>query len=185
MLKTKPFHFKNSAKTMRGKKLDSEKITLREYESNDAKTIVTWLKDEYAFRQWCADRYGNFPITADDMNVLYEKGGVMPFTFFCGNEIAGHFIIRYPSENRDEVRLGFVIVDDKKRGQGFGKKMIQLVLKYAAENLRAKKVSLGVFENNPGALKCYKSCGFKEVSESAYTCFGERWKSIEMEISLE
>lgn len=63
--------------------------------------------------------------------------------------------------------------------------MIQLALKYASENLHAKKVSLGVFENNLGALKCYKSCGFKEVTESAYSCLGERWKSIEMEICLE
>lgn len=63
--------------------------------------------------------------------------------------------------------------------------MIQLALKYASENLHAKKVSLGVFEKNPGALKCYNSCGFNELSQSSCTCLGERWKSIEMEISLE
>ena len=176
---------KHSKKIKEGKKLDLEKITLREYKSNDAKTVVSWLKDEYAFRQWCADRYENFPITADDMNALYSNGDVLPFAFCIGNEVAGHFIIRYPNENRDEVRLGFVIVDDKKRGHGLGKKMIQFALKYAAENLHAKIVSLGVFENNPGALKCYKSCGFREVSQSTYTCLGEHWKSIEMEISLE
>ena len=176
---------KHLKKIKEGKKLDLEKITLREYKSNDAKTVVSWLKDEYAFRQWCADRYENFPITADDMNALYSNGDVLPFAFCIGNEVAGHFIIRYTNENCAEVRLGFVIVDDKKRGHGLGKKMIQFALKYAAENLHAKKVSLGVFENNPGALKCYKSCGFREVSQSTYTCLGEHWKSIEMEISLE
>lgn len=71
--------------------MDLEKITLREYKSNDAKTVVSWLKDEYAFRQWCADRYENFPITANDINALYSNGSVMPFTFCFGNEVVGAF----------------------------------------------------------------------------------------------
>ena len=36
--------------------------------------------------------------------------------------MAGYFIIRYPDiTDRHTVRLGFVIVDDSRRGQGIGK----------------------------------------------------------------
>ncbi|MGN9075701.1 GNAT family N-acetyltransferase [Lachnospiraceae bacterium HCP1S3_B8] len=41
-----------------------------------------------------------------------------------------------------------VIVDSEKRGQGYGKNMLKLGLKYAKEIFGANKVSLGVFEKN-------------------------------------
>ncbi len=40
--------------------------------------------------------------------------------------------MRRPNEFYEELRFGFVIVDSKKRGQGYGKKnMLKLGLKYA------------------------------------------------------
>ena len=41
--------------------------------------------------------------------------------------------------------------------------MLQLGLKYANEIYGAKKVTLGVFENNTAAYHCYKAVGFKDV----------------------
>jgi len=43
-------------------------LRLREYVESDATTILSWIKDEYAFRQWSADRYTEYPISAEDMN---------------------------------------------------------------------------------------------------------------------
>ncbi|MGN9020243.1 GNAT family N-acetyltransferase [Lachnospiraceae bacterium HCP1S3_C3] len=40
------------------------------------------------------------------------------------------------------------MVDSEKRGQGYGKNMLKLGLKYAKEIFGANKVSLGVFEKN-------------------------------------
>ena len=48
-------------------------LQLRPYEASDAEKIVGWLKDEVSFRQWCADRYEKYPITAEDMNEYYER----------------------------------------------------------------------------------------------------------------
>ena len=59
--------------------------------------------------------------------------------------------MRRPNEFYEELRFGFVIVDSKKRGQGYGKNMLKLGLKYAKEIFGANKVSLGVFENNESA----------------------------------
>ena len=38
-------------------------IRLRPYKDCDAQKITAWIKDEYSFRQWSADRYDKFPIT--------------------------------------------------------------------------------------------------------------------------
>ena len=46
-------------------------MRLRPYKPCDAEIIVSWCKDEAAFRRWTSDRYDKFPITAEDMNKKY------------------------------------------------------------------------------------------------------------------
>lgn len=92
--------------------------------------------------------------------------------------------MRNPGESPDELRFGFVIVDSKKRGKGYGKAMLQLGLQYAYEVYGARKVSLGVFENNETAYHCYESVGFKDVvldEVETYHVLGEAWKCRELE----
>ena len=93
--------------------------------------------------------------------------------------------MRFTDEQKQILRFGFVIVDDTKRGKGYGKKMLELALKFAFEILKAEKVTLGVFENNPSAYYCYKAAGFQEITmeEDEYSAIlGEKWKCIEMEV---
>lgn len=93
--------------------------------------------------------------------------------------------MRFPKNNYNEIRLGFVIVDNEERGKGYGKEMLSLATKYAFEFVKVSKISLGVFENNTIAIKCYRSCGFKEVKSEnteSYKCMGEIWNCIEMEL---
>lgn len=62
--------------------------------------------------------------------------------------------MRYVDEDFKTLRFGFVIVDDKLRGKGFGKEMLQLAIKYAFELLKVERITLGVFANNQNALYC-------------------------------
>ena len=167
-------------------------LGLRPYKSCDAKTIVTWCKDEVLFRKWTSDRYDTFPITEDDMNKKYidcngdcpEPDNFYPMTAFDESGIVGHLIMRFTDEEKKTLRFGFVIVDDSKRGKGYGKEMIRLSLKYAFDILKADQVTIGVFENNPSAYNCYKAAGFKDVpldEPEYYSVFGEKWKCLELE----
>lgn len=163
-------------------------MELRKYKIGDAKIIVKWLKSEYAFCQWSADRYENYPITSEDMNNYYSQYNddeLYKLTAVCKDEIVGHLTIRFIDDARKIARLGFVIVDDTKRGNGYGKQLVSLALKYAFDELKADKVTLGVFENNTPAVHCYLSCGFKMVKKEiveSYQCMGEIWNCIEMEV---
>ncbi|MDE5671423.1 MAG: GNAT family N-acetyltransferase [Eubacterium sp.] len=163
-------------------------MELRRYKAGDAQIIVKWLKNEYAFRQWSADRYENYPITADDMNNYYAKysnDALYKLTTVDKDEIIGHLTIRFIDDAKKIARLGFVIVDDTKRGKGYGKQLVSSALKYAFEELKADKVTLGVFENNTPAIHCYLSCGFNSVEKEtieSYPCMGETWNCIEMEV---
>lgn len=164
-------------------------LTLRPYLPSDAATITSWLKSEYLMRQWCADRYERYPVTPEDMNAyhaMYIDGQrSRALTLTDGDDIVGYITLRIPADDSTEQRLGFVIVDDSKRGCGLGKALVSMAVKYAFETLEATKVSLGVFENNPSAIHCYESAGFRRVSlpeTENYECLGETWNCIEMEL---
>lgn len=157
-------------------------LRLRPYNNKDASTILSWTKDEESFYKWTAGILGDYPITEEQFNAV---NNLMAFTAIEDNEVVGFFTMRMPSESFDELRFGFVIVDNEKRGKGYGKKMLSLGLKYAKEIFGAQKVSLGVFENNESAYYCYKSVGFKDITLDEiekYNVLGEEWKCLELEI---
>jgi len=163
-------------------------ISIRPYQSSDAALITSWLKSEYLMRQWCADRYERYPVTPEEMNTYHERNidgqRSLALTMTDSDDIVGYITLRIPADDPTEQRLGFVIVDDSKRGRGLGKALVSMAIKYAFETLGAMKVSLGVFENNPSAIHCYESAGFHRVSLSeteSYECLGETWNCIEME----
>ena len=163
-------------------------LTLRPYQPSDAAVITSWLKSEYLMRQWCADRYERYPITPQNMNRYHERyidgQRSRALTMVDGSDIVGYITLRIPAKDPAEQRLGFVIVDDSKRGRGLGKALVSMAVKYAFETLGASKMSLGVFENNSSAIHCYKSAGFHRVSRpetESYKCLGETWNCIEME----
>jgi len=179
-------------KQLRKKSADGMK--LRPYKPQDAATIISWIKDERALRLWSSDRYGAYPVTADDMNYKYmecngdceEPDNFYPLTAVCEEGIVGHLILRYTDDTQKVLRIGFVIVDDSKRGCGYGKRMIQMAIRYAFDMLQAEKVTLGVFENNPSAYYCYKAAGFEEIEmEEKIICeiLGEQWNCIELEVN--
>lgn len=138
--------------------------------------------------QWCADRYERYPVTPEDMNLYHEQyidgQQVRALTMINDNDIVGYVTLRTSAEDSTIQRLGFVIVDDSRRGIGLGKLLVSMAVEYAFKALGATKVSLGVFENNPSAIYCYEAVGFVRVHKSekeCYQCLGEIWNCIEME----
>ena len=168
-------------------------LRLRPYKPCDANTILGWIKDEDAFRKWSTDRYPHYPITADDMNHKYmdcngdcaEPDNFYPMTAFDDSGIVGHLIMRFTDAEKSTLRFGFVIVDDSKRGMGYGKQMLELALGFAFDILKVQKVTLGVLENNPGAYYCYQAAGFRDVPTEKpeyYHLMGQKVKCLELEI---
>jgi RimJ/RimL family protein N-acetyltransferase len=112
----------------------------------------------------------------------YEGGNMYPLTAVIDDIIVGHILLRFPSEDKSLIRFGFVIVDDSKRGKGYGKQMLRLAIDYAQQELGAKRITLGVFSTNTSAYECYKSVGFRITGEDSHAIDGEEWKGLEMEL---
>ena len=160
-------------------------MTLRPFNINDVPTILSWCKDKHAFRLWSADRYKEFPAQPEEMLEQYKGDNMYPLTAVADDEIVGHLLLRYPMEDRTVVRFGFVIVDNSKRGMGYGKQMLRLAINYAQRELGAQKITLGVFCDNHSAVECYKSFGFRITGTDSNPIDGEEWKGFEMELELE
>jgi RimJ/RimL family protein N-acetyltransferase len=164
-------------------------LRLRPYKKCDAKHIVMWCKDEETFLKWGGNHFGSFPMNnkyLNDNGDCIEEDNFYPMTAFDESGVVGHFIMRYLNGDCDILRFGWVIVDNSKRGMGYGKKMLSLGLKYAFDILKVSKVTIGVFENNVSAYWCYKNVGFNEavMNQDEYDMInGEKWKIIELEIT--
>ncbi len=159
----------------------------RLFEIQDAKRVLSWISSEKEFRQWSADRYGEYPIEPGEMVLNYmhsiSSDGMFPLTFLEKGSVVGHLTLRYPSDDMELVRLGFIIVNKRKRGKGYGTKMIYEAMKFAVKYMDAKKFDLVVFTNNENAYKCYERIGFKpkKLLKNKYDFHGEKWDMQIME----
>ena len=170
---------------------DAPVLRIRPYKSCDSKKIASWLTDEKVFYEWGGERFGSYPINAEIINKKYteqngdceEEDNFYPMTAYDETGVVGHFIMRYTDKDNRRLRFGWVIVDKERRGRGYGKRMLELGLKYAFEILKARVVTIGVYEHNIPAYKCYKSLGFNEVPQDEYSTMnvlGETGRVIEL-----
>lgn len=162
-------------------------LRLRPYKPCDAKTIEKWILDRDVFMKWGGERFGEFPVSAQVINEKYtlyngdcaEEDNFYPWIALDDeNHVVGHFIMRYLNGNNRLLRFGWVIVDDARRGKGYGTEMLQTGLKYAFDILGAAQVTIGVYENNEPAHKCYQKAGFADRE----TVSAKPWNIIEMAV---
>ena len=162
-------------------------LRLRPYKSCDSIKIAQWITDEDVFRKWGGDHFGEYPLSAEtiDRKYLMENGDCAePDNFYPwvalddGNGVIGHFIMRYLHGDNRALRFGWVIVDNTIRGIGYGTEMLRTGLKYAFEILDADMVTIGVFESNEQAHRCYQKVGFTDRE----TVGNKPWNIIEMEM---
>ncbi len=161
-------------------------MIFRTYKEDDAKEILSWISNEREFRLWSSNIYKEYPALPSDINMNYlkckESSNFYPFTLEDEGKIIGHIILRNPGDNKEIIRLGFIIVDNTIRGKGYGKLLIKEAIKYSKDKLGAKEINLGVFTNNENALQCYKSVGFKliRIEKNVYKFYDEYWDCAEM-----
>lgn len=160
-------------------------LRLRPFRAPDAKTIITWTGEPEEFYWWSAGIMGDFPVT--EQRLLEATSGrerntrYFPLTAFDESGPVGFFTVRTPGEDDRKVSLGYVIIDPRRRGMGYGKRMLELGLKFIFDVYGADEVSLDVFENNTRAYGCYKSLGFEETGkQEPCSIGGYTWNYIEL-----
>ena len=153
-------------------------IRLRPFMDSDAEEIISWCGDEDTFYKWTFGVIGEHPITREKFD---KTGAFMRFTAFDETGSVGFYTARNPGGDPDHLRFGFGIVRPDRRCQGVGKAMLQAGLDFAFRIYGAKKVSLGVYEENRIGYNCYSAIGFKETGvKETYLINGEEYCALEM-----
>ncbi len=161
-------------------------MRIRLFETQDAKRVLNWITSEKEFQLWSAGDFGRYPIRPEKLitDYMFRISGesFLPLMFGEKGKPVGHLVLRRPTDDEELIRLCFIIVNKKKRGMGYGARMITSAMSFANKELGATKFNLGVFTNNEGALNLYKKLGFepKELRKGAYDFHGEKWDWQEM-----
>ena len=80
------------------------------------------------------------------------------------------------------ARIGRILVDPSRRGEGLGRVLVSGLVAAAKENFPgATAVTLGVYEQNEAARRLYTSLGFVEQPERTTTqVAGQVWSAVLM-----
>lgn len=157
-------------------------ITLQPFTIHDAPQLISKIKDERMLLQFAGPVYC-FPLTEEQLetDLSDEKRTLFKITDQTGNTI-GHAQI-YLKEKT--FLLGRILIwDENNRGKGYGKKVMQQLLKYGFSHFDKEIAELNVYDWNTGAIECYRKVGFAfdpDVKSEA-KIDQETWVSLNMKI---
>ena len=141
-----------------------ERIILREIEEDDLNSIVKWRNDPDILR-WL---FSYSPLNKTKQRKWYEK--------YLDDDTQQTFIIEVKEEKTPIGTVGLTNIDYKNqrgeltiiigeknyRGKGLGDECLNLLVKFAFNEMNLRKIKTLVFSDNEKAIKLYKKCGFVE-----------------------
>lgn len=115
------------------------------------------------------------PLTAAKVGEWLKRGG-HAFSFLraeVGGQRAEEHLVGYaelnPMRNTpDHLWIGHVVVRPDMRGKGVGRTLLRALVNEAFGSLGATRLSLVVFPDNIGALRCYAAVGLRMVGEECH-----------------
>ncbi|WP_079528755.1 GNAT family N-acetyltransferase [Halobacillus hunanensis] len=143
-------------------------IELRYFSEKDFPQLINWITSPEFLLQWGGPMF-HYPLNHEqlkdymtDSNSDHASQFIFSAVDTQTDATIGHIALRNIDRTNRSARIGKVIVGDEVRGKGFGEMMIKETLKVAFNQLKLHKVSLGVFDFNHSAIRCYEKAGFKK-----------------------
>ncbi|HMK04701.1 MAG TPA: GNAT family protein [Ferruginibacter sp.] len=143
-------------------------IRLEKFERTDFQQLIDWIKDEELLISWSGSLF-SFPLTEKSLDWYIRDTNVAntsdAFVYKAidteTGKVVGHISLGGISWKNRSGRVTRVLVGDTtERNKGYGQEMTTAVLKIGFDELGLHRISLGVYDNNAGAIHCYKKCGF-------------------------
>lgn len=166
-------------------------VRLRPFKKQDIEKILPWLTDERIMAMWSSGVFA-YPLTEEQLLARMEEAEKSDREWIMAalneeGQLIGHLYMRNADYENNSLHLGMIVVDHTRRGQGLGVQMLQKAVEYAFLVLGMQRVTLGVFDCNPGAHACYRKAGFRDdyIEENAYVYHGEVWNRQHMVIERE
>lgn len=170
-------------------------IKLGLLEKEELIKIIEWNENKSSddLLQWAGPMY-SYPLTLEQLDnyflseVKKDNSNIFVYKIIEDdtNEIIGTVELR---ETDKDKRIGrvcrFLIGKEGNRGRGIGTKVLKEVLRIGFEDIKFEKITLGVFDFNDNAIRCYENAGFTKegFKENARKSSNGYWSLCEMAIS--
>jgi RimJ/RimL family protein N-acetyltransferase len=174
----------------------SEMIKLDLIEKEDLHKIIEWNvnKSSDDLLQWAGPKF-NYPLTLDQIENYFlnevKNGELNIFIYkillIDTGEMIGTIELRETDKDNKIGRIcRFLIGEEKYRGKNIGATVLNKVLEIGFQSMRFEKITLGVFDFNNGAIRCYEKAGFVKENfiENRSKSSTGYWNLYEMGISI-
>jgi ribosomal-protein-alanine N-acetyltransferase len=139
-------------------------LLLRPTEASDYPRIGSWIPDAAACARWAGPDLP-FPFDPADLPELLALPTVVGLTMSHGPQGQAIGFGQYRVRQPGAVHLCRIVLSPEQRGQGSGRKLIEMLLAEAIAATGASVVTLRVRRDNLVAQAIYQSLGFVEAPE--------------------
>lgn len=124
----------------------------------DIDELMRWFPDAHAVDIWGGPKF-RYPF---DRKTFYEDCRWREFSNYRLSAPDGSLVAYGQLGDRyDRAHLARLIVKPAMRGQGLGRKLIEMMIDVARNEQNFSKIALFVYRDNEPARECYRSLGFE------------------------
>ena len=168
-------------------------IKLEYFSKEDFSLLMEWMNSEHLITNWAGSLF-RYPLTEDSLDWYISETNDLhssdAFIYKAVSTITGHTVghisLGSVSTKNRSGRISRVLVGNtSERGKGICSGMISAVLKIGFEEMKLHRISLGVYDFNHAAIRCYEKCGFKKeglMRDVLRYDDGSYWSLLEMSI---
>ena len=138
-------------------------IRLEKFTEEDFEQFISWMDTEKFMYQFGGASF-IFPVTVEQLSgyIADKSHRIFRVVDVKTDKVIGHGDISHLNLKNKSARLcRILIANEQDRSKGYGRQVIQALLKICFEELELHRVDLGVFEYNKAAIRCYQNCGFR------------------------
>ncbi len=137
-------------------------VTIRPITYDDTEDIIRWRNSDFIRSRFIYQALFTKESHEYWLKNFVETGKVAQFIILLDKKSVGSIYLRDIDYEKKCAEYGIFVGEESARGIGVGTKSTNLILKYAFEELKLKKIFLRVLKDNIDAQKSYKKAGFKE-----------------------
>jgi RimJ/RimL family protein N-acetyltransferase len=164
-------------------------IRLEHFGRSDFEQLMAWIDTEELLMNWAGSLF-SFPLTQaslewyirDTNDPASSEAMVYKAVDTATGATVGHISLGSLSAKNRSGRITRVLVAPGHKGKGYCCQMVKALLKIGFEQLRLHRISLGVYDFNTAALKCYQKAGMiiEGTNRDCLLYEGKWWSSVEM-----
>jgi len=167
-------------------------IQLRDFGKDDFDQLINWIHTEELMMNWSGNLF-RFPLTHDSLNWYISNTNDSPdpeaYVYKAidaeTGEGVGHISLGGISTKNRSARISRVLIAEGcHRGKGYCSGMVKAILEVGFDQLKLHRITLGVYDTNIAAIKCYERAGFRQEGLHRDILFhhGKYWSMVEMAI---